>query len=165
MTDTSQPTVPYMERTKAYYRALGYQQDYAWAHFEDAPFARLGKPLAEARIGLATTTLLPSMVSTDKPNIGGKTVWSERVDALPDALHTDHISWDKESTHTRDRESYLPIETIGQLCDEGAVGELGPRVYGIPTVYSHRQTLKRDAPKLLELMVEDQLDAALLIPL
>ena len=35
--------IPYMERTRHYYRALGYDQDYVWANFDDVPFARLSK--------------------------------------------------------------------------------------------------------------------------
>ena len=31
--------VSYMERTRQYYRALGYEQDYVWARFDDVPFA------------------------------------------------------------------------------------------------------------------------------
>jgi len=30
--------VGYMERTRDYYRALGYAKDYVWAHFDDVPF-------------------------------------------------------------------------------------------------------------------------------
>ena len=29
--------VEYMERTRRYYRALGYEQDYRWAHHDDVP--------------------------------------------------------------------------------------------------------------------------------
>src|SRR5690349_23761472 len=57
--------VPYMERTRLYYRALGYEQDYTWAHFADVPFTRLAKPLADCRIGLVTTASLPAAVRAD----------------------------------------------------------------------------------------------------
>ena len=51
MTRDEEP-VRYMERTREYYRALGYPGDYVWATYTQVPFARLGKPLREARIGL-----------------------------------------------------------------------------------------------------------------
>ena len=44
----NEETVSYMERTREYYRALGYEKDYVWAHYDDVPFARLAKPLREA---------------------------------------------------------------------------------------------------------------------
>ena len=30
--------VPYMERTRAYYTAQGFEAAYVWAHFDDVPF-------------------------------------------------------------------------------------------------------------------------------
>ena len=47
--------VQYMERTRQYYRAMGYEKDYVWAHNEDAPFMPLKKPLSESRVALITT--------------------------------------------------------------------------------------------------------------
>ena len=47
------PPVRYMERTRLYYRALGYENDYVWAHHAEAPFTRLTKPLHDAKIGRA----------------------------------------------------------------------------------------------------------------
>ena len=46
--------VPYMQRTRDYYLALGFAA-YRWAHFVDAPFAPLRTPLNQARVGLITT--------------------------------------------------------------------------------------------------------------
>ena len=40
----------YMERTRHYYRALGYANDYVWATFDDVPFTPLAKPLSDLRI-------------------------------------------------------------------------------------------------------------------
>ena len=37
MVDTGEP-VPYMERTRQYYRALGYAKDYVWARHDEVPF-------------------------------------------------------------------------------------------------------------------------------
>ena len=55
MTNITQDPVAYMERTRKYYRALGYDQDYVWSHFDDVPFAPLGKALSHCRIGFVTT--------------------------------------------------------------------------------------------------------------
>ena len=42
--------IPYMQRTREYYLALGYDTPYSWAHYSDAPFQPLVKPLAESRV-------------------------------------------------------------------------------------------------------------------
>ncbi|MFC7539586.1 hypothetical protein ACFQU2_09095 [Siccirubricoccus deserti] len=46
--------VPYMQRTREYYKAIGYDP-YRWAHYLEVPFAPMAKALSEARIGLITT--------------------------------------------------------------------------------------------------------------
>ena len=53
---TSEAPIGYMERTRLYYRALGYPSDYVWATFENVPFTPLAMPLSAARIALVTTS-------------------------------------------------------------------------------------------------------------
>jgi hypothetical protein len=155
--------IPYMARTRAYYRALGYETDYVWATFQDVPFARLRKPLREARIGLVTTAGPADLSNRDAK--GRKRVWSGPTAAPPKVFDTD-VAWDRESTHTDDRETYLPVDAASRLAACGGlfVG-LTERFYGAPTDYSHRKTLEQDAPEILRLLREDQADAALLTAL
>src|SRR5947209_3322405 len=47
--------IPYMARTRDYYQAIGYETPYRWAHYTDAPFQPLRKPLARSRLALVTT--------------------------------------------------------------------------------------------------------------
>jgi len=150
--------VPYMERTRHYYRALGYTNDYVWATFDDVPFTPLAKPLSEMRIALITTA---SPVDFD----GVKRVWSGPVSPPPERLFTDNVAWDKESTHTDDRASFLPIEAASKLAAEGLFGGLTSRFHGVPTEYSQRKTIDRDAPEILARVCEDGADAAILSPL
>ena len=128
--DPTDAPVPYMERTRNYYRALGYRNDYVWAHHESVPFARLAKPLAESTVALITTA-----GPLDRSNRDGrnrKHVWSGESKHPPATFETD-LAWDKESTHTDDRETFLPIDAVGRLFAEGVVGGLTRRFYGAPT--------------------------------
>ena len=154
--------VRYMDRTREYYRALGYQKDYVWAHYEEVPFSRLAKPLGEARIGLVITAHPPDKSNHNEKGV--RHVWSGQVDPLP-TPNTDNLAWDRESTHTRDRESFLPIEAIQGWVREGLVGSLAPRFHGAPTGYSQRKTIEVDAPEILKRLQEDRVDAVLLSPL
>ena len=43
--------VPYMERTRLFYRAQGFEKDYKWAHFETVPFSM---PKKDAPAGART---------------------------------------------------------------------------------------------------------------
>jgi D-proline reductase (dithiol) PrdB len=38
--------IPYVARTREYYAAIGYTTPYRWAHYVEAPFQPLRKPLA-----------------------------------------------------------------------------------------------------------------------
>jgi D-proline reductase (dithiol) PrdB len=150
--------IKYMDRTRHYYRALGYTRDYIWATFDDVPFTELVKPLSESRIALVTTA---SPIDFD----GVKRVWSGPVSPPPPKLFTNNVAWDKESTHTNDRASFLPIEAAAELASEGLFVGLTARFHGVPTEYSQRKTLTEDAPQILARVREDGADAAVLCPL
>ena len=154
--DRGDAPIGYMERTRLYYRALGYQNDYVWAHFAEVPFAPLARPLAETRIGLVTTAGPPGGYPRDEK--GQRHVWSGAIDRPPERLSTD-VAWDKETTHTDDRASFLPIEAASELA------QLAPRFHGVPTEYSHRKTLTEDAPEVLRRLRDDGAQAAILVPL
>jgi len=47
--------IPYMRRTREYYATIGYTTPYRWAHYIDAPFQPLKKPLAQSRVTIITT--------------------------------------------------------------------------------------------------------------
>ena len=79
MADEDAPT-KYMDRTRHYYRALGYTRDYIWATFDYVPFSQLAKPLSESRIALVTTA---SPIDFD----GVKRVWSDHVSPPPQIVH------------------------------------------------------------------------------
>ena len=157
MADANGP-IKYMDRTRHYYHALGYAQDYVWATFDDVPFSQPTKPLSEMRIVLITTA---SPLDFD----GVKRVWSGQVSPPPPRLFTDNVAWDKESTHTNDRASFLPIEAASELASECLFGGLAARFHGVPTEYSQRKTLTEDAPEILSRVREDRADAAVLCPL
>lgn len=151
--------IRYIERTRDYYRALGYEKDYVWATHADVPFSRLAIPLGEARIGLVTTANPPDRSNRDEKGV--KHVWSGSTEPLPE-LNTDNLAWDRESTHTEDRESFMPIKTAAALAREGLIGGIAARFHGVPTEYSQRKTVEEDAPEILARLREDRVDAVLL---
>jgi len=157
MIDTGEP-VPYMERTRQFYRALGYAKDYVWAHHDDVPFTRLRKPLAQSRLALITTAN-PADYS------GKRQLWSGPIDPAPSQLHTADLAWDKESTHTDDRACFLPIEVATKLAQDGVFAGLTPRFFGVPTDYSQRSTTEHVAPRLLAELRDQRAEGAVLCPL
>ena len=58
--------VPYMQRTRDYYTAIGYTTPYRWAHYVEAPFQPLKKPLAKSRVTIITTAAKYDPAKRDK---------------------------------------------------------------------------------------------------
>jgi hypothetical protein len=87
------------------------------------------------------------------------------VSPPPKKLFTDNVAWDKESTHTNDPDSFLPIEAAFGLVGEGALVGLTRHFHGVPTEYSQRKTIAEDAPEILARVRKDGADAAILCPL
>lgn len=165
--DTAHRTfVSYIDRTREFYRAQGYEKPYRWARFLEVPFARPVKPLAETRIGVITTAgrELPAKAG-DGVLRGGKQVWSGSTEAVPERFYTDDLAWDKQATHMDDVDSFLPVRQLHELAAAGRIGAVAPRFYGVPTDYSQRRTREQDAPEILQRLREDEVDAALLVPI
>jgi hypothetical protein len=154
--------VPYMERTRAWYDAQGYDKPYAWAQYDVVPFAALEKPLAESVVGVVVTA---TATGPDGKIVLPKQVYSRSTNPPPESLYTDDLAWDKEATHTDDRETYLPIDRLQELVAAGRIAAVAPRFHGVPTDYSQRRTETVDAPEILARLREDAADVALLVPL
>jgi hypothetical protein len=158
----SEAPVPYMQRTRDYYRALGYTNDYVWAHHADVPFVRPTKPVSTMRLALICTAGPGDRSHRDERN--RRHVWSGLVASPPARFDTD-VAWDRESTHTDDRETFLPIDAAKRLVADGRLGGLAPRFHAAPTDYSQQKTTQHDAPEILRRLWEDAVDAAILTAL
>lgn len=162
--------IPYMERTRDYYLALGYGNPYRWAHYADAPFTPLAKPLAQSRLALITTAA-PYQPGVGDQGPGAKynaaakfyTVYSDTTDAVPD-LRISHVGYDRKHTKAEDPNTWFPLARLREAVKAGRIGGLTPRFHGAPTNRSQRVTIEADAPGLLQRCREDGADAVLLVP-
>src|SRR5438128_1221862 len=57
--------IPYMQRIRDYYLALGYPTPYRWAHYAEVPFRPLTKPLSRWRRAF---TACPPTAATVPPS-------------------------------------------------------------------------------------------------
>jgi hypothetical protein len=164
-----QPTIAYMQRTRAYYGAQGYPP-YAWAHNEKVPFAPMAKTLRESTLALITTAAPFDPDKGDQGpgaayNAGAKffDVYTKPVDPVPD-LRISHIGYDRRHCEARDPRTWLPIERLQTVTREGVIGQLADELIGVPTNRSQRTTLEQDAPAALEQARRLQADVVLLVP-
>jgi glycine/betaine/sarcosine/D-proline reductase family selenoprotein B len=162
--------IPYMARTREYYQAIGYATPYRWAHYVDAPFQSLKKPLSQSRVVIVTTAAPFDPAKGDqgpdaKYNGGAKfySVYDADTSQNHD-LRISHIAYDRVHTSADDSGTWFPLPQLRRLASEGRIGEVAPRFFGAPTNRSHRVTLETDAPEILARCRADKVDAAVLVP-
>ena len=154
--------VSYIDRSREYYAAQGYDKPYAWPHYDNVPFTPLRKPLSECRVGLATTAGKPKPVNPMETIMYLREMYAEPAIPSPPSLFTDDLFWDKKATHTKDVDSFLPLNRLAEYAKNGRIGSASPRFYGVPTDYSQSRTMERYGPQILQWCREDGLDAVLL---
>ena len=152
--------VKYIEKTRSYYEAQGFERPYQWARHSETPFTPLKKTLKDSKVGLITTAATYPRTDEDI-----RFVDSVAIDPLPMKLYADDLAWDKKATHLDDIGSYLPIEMLKQERDLGRIASVVDRLHCVPTEYSQRQTIEHDAVEILHRCREDGADIALLVPL
>ena len=162
--------VPYMQRTREYYLALGYDNPYRWAHYVDVPFQPLAKPLAASRLALISTA------SPFQPGVGDQgpgakynaaakfyKVYSDSSDVMPD-VRISHVGYDRTNYDARDPHTWFPLLQLQAAVKSGRIGALTPRFHGAPTNRSQKVTVQTDAPEILARCREEGADVALLVP-
>jgi hypothetical protein len=159
---THRSFVSYIDRSREYYAAQGYDRPYAWAHHDDCPFTPLKKPLAACRVGLVTTA--GRMQAAGPIGIGPlrRELYAQPADPPPTRMFTDDLFWDKKATHTEDVDSFLPVNRLAKQAASGRIESASPRFYGVPTDYSQSRTREQAAPQILAWCREDGVDAVLL---
>lgn len=159
-TEKSKADVPYMERTRNFYRAQGYTKDYVWAQHDESPFQRLSKPLNESRVTIITTSMPDTQSGRNQ-----RQVYTCSSEPIPESMYTEELSWHKSMTHTDDVASFLPLAQLRACAEAGRIGSLSGSFHTVPTEYSQRNTIENDAPNILTRCIEDEVDVAILVPL
>lgn len=161
--------IPYMQRTRDWYLALGYGNPYRYAQFDEVPFHRMRKPLAECRVTLVTTA---APYQPDKGpqgpgapyNAAAKFFTPYTGDTARDHdLRIAHVAIDRKHASLEDANCWFPLPAMREFAAAGRF-RLAPRFHGAPTNRSQRHTLEVDAPLIVQRCREDGVDAAVLVP-
>lgn len=162
--------IRYIERTRAYYLALGYDTPYEWAENGDTPFTKLTMPLSDTTVALITTAALYDPAKGDQgpgaPYNGGAKFFTPYKALVKPAPPTciSHIAYDRVHSSAADENAWLPLNALKHVAERGLIGAVAPRFHGLPTNRSQRTTLETDAPVILEALKQDDVDAAILVP-
>jgi hypothetical protein len=159
-----------MLRTRSYYLGLGYENPYVWAHYIDAPFTLLKKPLGASRLALVTTA---APYQADKGPQGTGAAYNANtkfyepyagsMTSKPD-LRIAHVGIDRKHANMSDSECWFPYAAARAAQQSGRIASLSPRFYGLPSNRSQRHTLEVDAPAILAMCQSDGVDVAVLVP-
>jgi hypothetical protein len=161
--------LPYLQRIRDYYQALGYGAPYEWAHQAEVPFQPLRKPLSNCRIALVTTAA-PYQAGKGDQGPGAAynalakfyAVYSGDSAGDPD-LRIAHLAIDRQHTTAEDQRSYFPLAALRDCATAGRIGAVAPRFHGLTTNRSQRTTLEVDGPEIVARCHADGADAAILV--
>ena len=159
--------VRYIDRTRDYYLSEGYEKPYVWAHFEDAPFAPLKKPLSQSRVALVSTSEVgfkdeKHQSPTDQGQIG-------RVYSIPSATPVDALcsrtyAFDRHATTLKDVDAFFPITRLHEAAAAGRIAGVAEHCHGVYNSYSQRRTSDIDGPEILRRCRYEEVDVVVLTP-
>ncbi|MDP6706821.1 MAG: glycine/sarcosine/betaine reductase selenoprotein B family protein [Alphaproteobacteria bacterium] len=160
--------VRYIDRTREYYAAEGYEKPYEWAHFDEVPFTPLAKPLSECRVTIVSTSdvhMKDDQAAQGEFNSMLGNVYSIPSDTPVEKLFSRQEHFDTHATHIEDVDSYFPLTRLHELAAAGKIGSVAARSHGVFTSYSSRKTLEQDGPEVVRRCREDGVDVALMTPI
>jgi D-proline reductase (dithiol) PrdB len=156
--------VDYIGRTREQYAGLGYPP-YRWVENADPPpLTPLRRPLAESRVAL---------IASGGIYVKGQVAFHHRDDSSYREIPADVDYRDLRVTHfaydltdaRADPNVVFPLQTLLSLAAEGLIGEVAPRAYTfMGGIYSARRVRDELAPALADRLQNDEVDAALLVP-
>ena len=156
--------IAYIQRTREYYAAIGFAEPFCWAHFDDVPFAKLRKPLADMRLALVTTA------ARGRPT-GSRYAASAKFarvysgdTAQPGELRNDHVAIDFDHAKAVDPNCFFPLARMSEAVASSRIGGVTEHFQGLPTNRSERVTQTIDAPEIVAHCKADGADAVILVP-
>jgi D-proline reductase (dithiol) PrdB len=142
---------------------------YRWRRIDPVPWSPLKKPLSRSRVALVSSAglVLPGQEPFDAGRRGGDPSFREIPgEASVASLRDTHRSQSFDHSGIReDPNLALPIDRLEELVESGRVGEANRRhlsFMGSLTVTG--AFVRETAPAAARLLVEDRVDAALLVP-
>src|SRR4026208_2306387 len=117
--------IPYMQRIRDYYVALGYGGPYEWAAFPQVPIQPLRQPLAQARVAIVTTA---APYQPDKGDQGPGAPYNSAAkfyqvysgDTGRDHdLRISHVGIDRKHTSAEDPGTWFPPPEPGRAATRG----------------------------------------------
>ena len=142
---------------------------YPWRRVDPVPVAALEKPLSECTVALVTSAgfVVPGQEPFSQTVRGGD--YSYRVipreadlQSLEDHHRSDSYSHDGVDG---DRNLGLPLDRLHELARAGDIKKVAPRHISVMgSITAPGRFVKRTLPEIADLLLEDRVDVALMVP-
>ena len=157
-------SVRYMQAITERYKAIGYAP-YRWVQAAEAPpWTPLAKPLAQARLGVISTSGAYAVGQVAYHYKDDTSI--RRIPASTQAqdLRFSHVTENYLVDARRDPECILPLGALRELAADGTIAGLADDVFScMGAVYSQRRVREEVAPAVLAAFRAQKVDAALLV--
>jgi D-proline reductase (dithiol) PrdB len=148
------------------YSALGFPS-YDWSRYDDAPFTRLDKPLAQCTVGLLTSGGVSRRNAQPfDPNARNDLRVDEVARDAPSNDFQIHDSYYNHEDADRDLNCIFPIDRLRELAASGEIGAVAPRHWSgfMGRIYKRQAVMQEKAPALVEALKLDKVDLLVAIP-
>ncbi len=142
---------------------------FPWRRAQTVPAAVLARPVERCRVALVSSAgLVPAGQAPFDDGVAGgdfsyRTIPGD-VDVQSMGEFHKSSSFDHSGIAT-DRNLALPLDRLRELARLGEIGELAPRHLSfMGSISAPGRLIRRSAPEAARLLVEDQVDLALLVP-
>jgi D-proline reductase (dithiol) PrdB len=161
---------PVMAKTNELSIALrAFLKIYRWRTIDPVPLAVLPKPLPECRVALVSSAgfVVPGDTPFSDVVRGGdhsfRVIPAEAdVQTLEEHHRSDSFS---HAGIEEDRNMGLPLDRLHELAADGIIGEVAPRHISLMgSITAPGRFVQRTLPEVAEVLLEDQVNAALMVP-
>lgn len=142
---------------------------YPWRRIDPVPWTSLAKPLSACRLALVSSAgyVVPGQQPFDDGIRGGDFSFREiPFDADPSSLIDTHRS--RSFDHAgmaSDPNLAFPLDRARELASSGVIGSVNRRHLSfMGSITAPGRLVRQTAPQAARLLVEDQVDVALLVP-
>jgi len=142
---------------------------YPWQRIDPVPMASLTKPINECKVALVSSAgFVPPGEEPFSDSVRGgdcsfRTIpRSMDVQSLED--HHDSNSFSHAGVEA-DRNMGLPLDRLRELAAAAKIGSVAPRHFSVMgSITAPNRYVKRTLPAIADLLVEDHVDIALMVP-
>ena len=142
---------------------------YPWRRIDPVPRSSLSKPISECKVGLVSSAgfVVPGEEPFSGSVRGGdfsfRVIPSDvEVQSLEEHHHSDSFS---HAGVEADRNMGLPLDRLHELAAAGEIGSVAPRHFSVMgSITAPNRYVKRTLPVIADLLVEDHVEIALMVP-